>query len=1103
MIAQTAKSLEITPLPTRSSMHALLISQCESKAILRTARVLDAYAIRHGDRTWQTTITKEGLSSLYTELRQSATRQTAVSCYVNDAGGGMKLQWTVGRASAFGPGGAVAVATRRSKQRELELTAPLRLSALIAECAGLIHDFGKYGKMFQDKLESSTPMADDVRHEWISLHVLIGLLEGKSWEESWKAPFLEMQKFYEHEHGFKGGLKTVESVLAYLVMTHHRMPRTMPVKTAKNNRLSTIKKTVPGDDAYIRTEAPRVMPDCLAEPPSEILDRINVLLLRIRELSSSCSSAEDMRAISAISRMSMILADHHVSSLEFDPSEDLESEGKESVVYANTRRAKNGDRVKNQPLGWHLKNVGSEAANMVSRLLNFCPPGLSRSAMGNIESRSSGRFSWQNTAADALCAAQKAQSVPTLVFNIASTGSGKTRMNLRAAAALRPSNELGERDPLRVTIAQNLRSLTLQTRDAICNQISIDKSEVACVLGSKIAIKLHEARNQGDRVPDLQPSDALPLEDEDGNDLQEEFEVSEEKLVVDDWLKPFVEKKPLLKSLLFSPAVVSTIDFIINAGEPNRQGHYAMANLRLMHSDLILDEVDAYDPKALLAVARVVCASAMHGRNVIVSSATISPPVARLLFQSFEYGMKLRATLTTPGDSSSTAEDCSAGVWRQAIIDDSISPTIVSCPDADAFGECFDRHIAELVDSMGVLHYRKAELQPVIRSVEGFENAVIKAGRRMHKRHAWVAPENAAGFTGNISFGLVRMANIVPAIKIARSLSDGLDAEDTAVRVCCYHSQVGLAQRWHIEKTLDEILCRKDADWAERAVENPDVLEALQSAVRDGKSNVQIIVVATPVEEIGRDHDFDWGVIEPSSSQSIVQAGGRINRHRLLSVERANIAVLQFNYLSCLKADDDGRNYSDEMAFQRPGLECAETTKMYCSDEFDHDLSCLIDWSLIEKNGQIDARLRYQTEHQISLADNESIRHLTSSSLRSFLAADRAAWLMSDLYEDAPLRESGPQDDYFRFASGKFIKREVSPASAFGFKDLVRNPAKIIVRHENDWLSRSFEEISKIAEHLKISVEDATLVQMRRRDSANYSFDESFGYYQERSHYYD
>ena len=123
-------------------------------------------------------------------------------------------------------------------------------------------------------------------------------------------------------------------------------------------------------------------------------------------------------------------------------------------------------------------------------------------------------------------------------------------MNLRAAAALRPSNELGERDPLRVTIAQNLRSLTLQTRDAICNQISIDKSEVACVLGSKIAIKLHEARNQGDRVPDLQPSDALPLEDEDGNDLQEEFEVSEENLVVDDWLKPFVEKKPLLRGRL-------------------------------------------------------------------------------------------------------------------------------------------------------------------------------------------------------------------------------------------------------------------------------------------------------------------------------------------------------------------------------------------------------------------------------------------------------------------------------------------------------------------------------------------------------------------------
>jgi len=58
-------------------MHILLVSQCEKKAILRTAKVLDAYAVRHGDRTWVTPITRNGLDALYRELRSRGTRQTA------------------------------------------------------------------------------------------------------------------------------------------------------------------------------------------------------------------------------------------------------------------------------------------------------------------------------------------------------------------------------------------------------------------------------------------------------------------------------------------------------------------------------------------------------------------------------------------------------------------------------------------------------------------------------------------------------------------------------------------------------------------------------------------------------------------------------------------------------------------------------------------------------------------------------------------------------------------------------------------------------------------------------------------------------------------
>lgn len=94
-------------------MHVVLISQCEHRAIARTARVLDAYARRQGDRTWITPITREGLQTLQSILRAGATRQTAVACYVSQGMRQMRLVWVVGAKSRFGPKGEVAVATRR------------------------------------------------------------------------------------------------------------------------------------------------------------------------------------------------------------------------------------------------------------------------------------------------------------------------------------------------------------------------------------------------------------------------------------------------------------------------------------------------------------------------------------------------------------------------------------------------------------------------------------------------------------------------------------------------------------------------------------------------------------------------------------------------------------------------------------------------------------------------------------------------------------------------------------------------------------------------------------------------------------------------------
>jgi len=62
-------------------MMVIFVSQCEKKALNRTRRVLDAFANRIGDNTWQTVITAEGLQAVKKLLRKTASKSTAVSCF--------------------------------------------------------------------------------------------------------------------------------------------------------------------------------------------------------------------------------------------------------------------------------------------------------------------------------------------------------------------------------------------------------------------------------------------------------------------------------------------------------------------------------------------------------------------------------------------------------------------------------------------------------------------------------------------------------------------------------------------------------------------------------------------------------------------------------------------------------------------------------------------------------------------------------------------------------------------------------------------------------------------------------------------------------------
>jgi len=90
-------------------MMVTFVSQCEKKALKRTRRVLDAFANRIGDNTWQTIITQEGLNAVQKLLRKTASKNTAVSCHWIRSRSRSDFLWVVGNRDEFDENGIVAV----------------------------------------------------------------------------------------------------------------------------------------------------------------------------------------------------------------------------------------------------------------------------------------------------------------------------------------------------------------------------------------------------------------------------------------------------------------------------------------------------------------------------------------------------------------------------------------------------------------------------------------------------------------------------------------------------------------------------------------------------------------------------------------------------------------------------------------------------------------------------------------------------------------------------------------------------------------------------------------------------------------------------------
>lgn len=965
-------------------MNILLISQCDKRALTETRRLLDQFAERRGDRTWQTAITQEGLNTLRRLIRQTARKNTAVACHWIRGLDRSELLWTVGDHGRFNELGAVPTNTsgrnilRNQDQNDWHTG---ELIQLLTDMAGLLHDIGKAIEAFQMRLEGRFVTRNLIRHEWVSLRLFaafVGDDDDAGWLArmaapseadlgSWTGPRLQMDGLHTRcTSPFAGLAKApLAQALAWLVVTHHRLP-VLPfgeqfAETMISGSLNRIEASWNEDEIKNATPASIksfwTFPHGLPVSTPEWQHRASRVAKKLQRYAKMPPGGAIMSNpfVLHLSRLCLMLADHHYSRLELgrDGKPDVQrvKVAFASQLGANTRASgKSGTtREINQSLDEHLLGVALHGAEVARFLPNFEHklPRLAKHRRLKARSQDE-RFRWQDKSAD-LAAGVRARSEQhgAFIVNMASTGCGKTLANAKVMYAL-ADPVLG----MRCAFAMGLRTLTLQTGHAFRDLLGLGDDDLAIRVGGGANRALFEHFEELAEVSGS--ASRQDIFDENGHVL---FEGQQD-------IHPLLRRAvtdPNVRALLIAPMLVCTIDHLTPATESLRGGRQIAPMLRLMSGDLVLDEPDDFDLTDLPALARLVHWAGLLGARVLLSSATLPPALIQGLFESYRNGRNHfcvnRGQLPDAADPLPRVCVLWLDEFRQRQTD---------CADAVAFERehlAFVTERATALAKQSATPRRRIKLMPLeglpreqAYAAQAFARLVLQSAGELHQTHHSIDPLSGK----RVSFGLVRMANIEPLHDIALALFKLGAAVDQRVHLCVYHSRFPLLIRSTIERQLDKALTRHQPS----AVFNlPGIRARLDSSTEPDQL---FIVLGSPVTEVGRDHDYDWAVVEPSSMRSLIQLLGRVRRHRAGDCGAiANVHVFSTNL----------RNFAQpgKAAFCKPGFEQNSGAFRLIS----HDLRQLLspaDCEVIDARPRIITPATADLQPQKRLADLEHAR---------------------------------------------------------------------------------------------------------------------------------
>ena len=867
----------------------MLISQCSKRALTETRRILDQFAERRGDRTWQTPITQQGLDTLRKLLKKTARRNTAVACHWIRGQDHSELMWVVGDASQFSEHGAVPTnfttknVLRMNDENDWHTGQDIHL---LTALAALLHDLGKASEAFQMRLLGQLQERNQYRHEWVSLRLFeafVGSDDDATWLKRLANPTRKDDETWLRalqRDGQDTPTQTPFSLLAHaplaqaigwLVVTHHRLP-VAPEKDAEQHQFLGKKvgwmtaQTLIGVLHRIdagwneRNNAGNAallplywtFPHGLPVTTDLWRKRAARLAVRLQTLTQTPGKGNWLANpyVMHVSRLCLMLADHHYSSLGVNdkgrPVEGRTTGQKDYPLYANTcANALGTDSQLNQTLDEHLLGVAQHSGEVTYALPRFelNLPRLTRHRALTKRSQDA-RFRWQDKAFEtAQAMRERAKSQGAFVVNMASTGCGKTLANARIMYAL-ADPALG----MRCAFAMGLRTLTLQTGRAFQGLLSLGDDDLSIRVGGSASRALFEHHErEAEKTGSASRQSLL----EEGSHVLFDGNADAHPLL------QRVMHDPAVKALLAAPVLVCTIDHLTPATESQRGGRQIAPMLRLMSSDLVLDEPDDFDIDDLPALTRLVHWAGLLGARVLLSSATLPPTLVQGLFEAYRDGRQhyQRNRGERPSTVGQAADICCAWV-------DEFDTQQIDCADGPSFeqghstfakrralrlGQAEARRRAELVP-LAALHNKNRDLLPPL-----FAKEVIRHATGLHHKHQTPDPQSGK----RVSFGLVRMANIERLVEVALELYRLAWPAGVRVHLCTYHSQFPLFIRSAIERQLDQSLNRRQP---EAVFTLPDVRQRLDKYPDEDHL---FIVLGSPVTEVGRDHDYDWAWWNP------------------------------------------------------------------------------------------------------------------------------------------------------------------------------------------------------------------------------------------------